>query len=214
MIDNIQDIHEQLYKPLLNFTVGYCRDVDLAENVVADVFSILLEKQEPPPDLRGWLFLTAKYEVIHHFRQNNHFESIQYARDKSGSLDLRPVEEEALERIAYEEQIRKILPLIEILSPYQRRVLHLRLFQDSSNREAADVLNTTESHAKTIYGRALERIRKRVGVSLKGARNVGVCSYGACKKKIVSNAGFCKKHLGIKQAAWVRRNQHKKSGWH
>jgi len=212
MIDNIQDIHEQLYKPLLNFTVSYCRDFDLAENVVADVFSILLEKQEPPPDLRGWLFLTAKYEVIHYFRQNNHFESIQYARDKSDSLDLRPVEEEALERIAYEEKIRKILPVIERLTPHQRRVLHLRLFQDCSIRETAEIIGTTENHAKTIYGVALEKFRRPLKVSVK--RKMGTCSYGACKNPTASEYGFCKKHLRIKQAAYVRKNQHKNQGWH
>lgn len=211
MIPNIQDVREKIYKPLFGYVYGLCGDANLAENIVSDTFAILWEKQEEAPvDVRGWLFLTAKYELISRFRRDGRFEPIENAENISYSLELRPTEEDALENITQEEIIQKILPVLERLSPQQRRALHLQYYQDYSHREIAQDINTTEAQANTIRKRAMEKFRKHLGVSVKKVS--GICSYGACKKKS-TRGGLCKKHFAAYNSFHARKSQHKKQGW-
>lgn len=205
MIDNVELIHQKLYKPLLNFTRGFCKDYDLAEHVVNDVFSKLLERTELPVDLRGWLFLCAKNQVIDYYYEVKRLDSIEYALTKPSSLDIRPVEEEVIERVAREER-RKIelhvLSLVEQLSPRRRQALNLRLIEGQSQREAARIMGVAEKSVSGILYQAVSEMRNHLEVE---SAKKATCSYGACKKERIYGHPYCENHTRVENAARMRR---------
>jgi len=213
MIDNLQIIHEELYKPLFDFTVGFCRDADLAKHVVADVFVSLVEREELPVDLRGWLFLTAKHRVIDYYYERKRLDPIEDEWNKPASSDLRPVEQEVIEKIALEEQRLvelQVLSLIEQLNPRRRRALHLRMVEERSTLETAEAMGLSEGAAKAALHQAFLQIRKGLGIQVVRSTN---CLYGRCRKERVPDQSYCENHLRIMTTAAVRRYHRRKRGW-
>lgn len=214
MIDNIQAIHEKLYKQLLNFTLNYCGDSNVAKDAIGKAFLMLLENKVPPEESRSWLFANAKYEAFHDIHQVSKFAPIQDAVNKPDSLDFRPVEEDVIEREAREEQRllkSQILSLVEKLTPRQRQVFNLRLIENQGVLEAGKNMGVVHSSVTVTLDRAIAKIRNDLGVNVQ--KETRRCDYGACKRERIHRSSFCENHKKILRAASQRRYHHRKAGW-
>lgn len=73
------------------------------------------------------------------------------------------VEDEAMFRAAVWESV---LPHIQGLPELERRVLHLRFFDDLSQREIAEIVGVSQMQVSRLLSKAIGNIQAQVGVSL------------------------------------------------
>jgi len=205
---------DQLYSSIVRYTLRRCSDIDLAEQVVSDIFCNLWEGQEFQDKPLGYLCASARNRLINYYRDDRKLVPIEDAINKSLDLDHRPIEEEVAEKFAVEEKgsiMQEIVSLIATeLTPLQRRAFLLRTVEEHSVVETAKLLKISEHAAQSLFRKAVLKIRNKLGVH---AVKRNSCSYGACKKEPVSNQGYCKKHLQVTNAQKCRRYQQRKNGW-
>lgn len=214
MNNNAQAIYEKFYKPLMNYTVHYCGDSNMAKDVVGKVFSMLFEKHEFPEDVRAWIFANAKFEAYHAIHQVSKFAPEELAANKPDSPDLRPVEEDFIERETIEQKHLlklQILSLVEKLIPRQRQAFNLRLIENQGVLAAAKNMGVSHTTVQYHLDRAIANIRSDLGIDVQ--KETGRCTYGACKKERTYRSNFCENHMRISRNITHRRYHRRMAGW-
>ena len=106
---------------------------------------------------RTWLYRIASNLALNHLRD--------HAREKpteDAGHDV-AVDAVGMDRMTGAEDQRALRAAIEQLPPKQRTVLELRVFQELSFREVADIAGCTENAAKVNFHHALKRLRQCMG---------------------------------------------------
>jgi RNA polymerase sigma-70 factor, ECF subfamily len=128
----------------------------IAEDITSDVFQQALANL-PRFEWRGvpfaaWLYRMAANGVADHWR-------------RQGRESLDPLPDLPDERM-HEELERRIglFQLVDRLPDLQRRVIEMRFVEDKSIRDVAAMLDRTEGAVKQLQFRALEGLRKGMGL--------------------------------------------------
>ena len=148
-----------LYAPALyHYVLHICGDPVLADQIVGDVFTKLLDQlaagNGPNTNLRSYLYETAYHRVIDEARDSKH----QVPLEAAISLRQDP-------HLSLEDQILlgQILHAIQNeLTDDQRHVILLRFLEGFSFRQTAAILGKTVDHVKVIQHRALTKLRQSV----------------------------------------------------
>ncbi|MEZ4446724.1 MAG: RNA polymerase sigma factor [Polyangiaceae bacterium] len=143
--------HRQyVYHLALRYTAGR---VDWAEDLVHDVFMKLLEqlKAEPPREPKAWLYrVTANLAISQQRSERSLLQRIQrWARHVGGDGP-----ESAEAPLLREEAARDALAALAALPAKQRVVVSMRLLDDKSQREIAEVLEISEGYVSKLYAQA------------------------------------------------------------
>ncbi|NLC73588.1 MAG: RNA polymerase sigma factor [Ruminococcaceae bacterium] len=144
-----EQVYRKNYAQLLKLSYYTLNDRHLCEDLVEDVFYILLKKQDelmPHPNIAGWLTITLKHLIYDELKSAKHrlelplcFESDKAAYD------------------AYEEPLSSILP--EGLRPKEREIFILLYEEQLSYEEIACRLGITEANCRARAYRAKAHYR-------------------------------------------------------
>ncbi len=153
-----------LYAPILyKYVLRLCNDPSMADQIVGDVFSKLLDQlsfgEGPCSHLRPYLLETAYHLFIDEIRYSHHRAPLEVADF------LR--RDEHFEFLGLENQIlfKMILQVIKHdLTEYQQRVIILRYMEGFSLRETAEILGKSVNIVKAAQNRALGNLRKALAV--------------------------------------------------
>jgi RNA polymerase sigma-70 factor (ECF subfamily) len=149
-----------LYAPsLFNYARRLCGDPVMADHIVGDVFTKLLEQlsagKGPRANLRSYLYQSTYHQIVDDARDSQRraplevAESLRHATPSlfTGSED--PILlKQVVHAIHYE------------LSDDQRHVIFLRFFEEFSLNETAAILGKHIDHVKVIQSRALATLRR------------------------------------------------------
>jgi len=103
---------------------------------------------------KGWLRKIMVYTAIDHFRKyNKHNNSTQL---DNVVYQVAAVEEDALEKITYEEIIRSV----QLLSPGYRTVFNLFVIEGWSHEEISKHLNISTGTSKSNLSKARRQLQK------------------------------------------------------
>ena len=158
-----------LYSPALyNYALRLCSDPVLADHIVGDVFAKLLDQlasgNVPKANLRSYLYQAAYHQIIDEARYRRRRVPLDVAdwfRQDTNSTNA-----------SWEDQIllKQIMQIIlEKLSDDQRHVLILRILEQFSIRETAQILGKREENIKVIQNRAIAVLRR--SLAYQGIRN-------------------------------------------
>ncbi|HEX9826770.1 MAG TPA: RNA polymerase sigma-70 factor [Flavobacteriaceae bacterium] len=146
------------YKRLVHYTRSYVHDIQIAEDIVQQVFlDLWLNRHQLHMNIKvsSFLYWKCYTSFIDHYRKVTRRAHI-----------LEAVKEEALRDSITEDhditntKIKKLKQLIETLSPACKEVLELNKMRGLKYDEIAEMLNiskkTVESHMRTAYQRIRE----------------------------------------------------------
>ena len=108
-----------------------------------------------PENPRAYLYQIARNQTRDHFRRNR-------AREKREQrwLELAPDRVEPVDRVASTERLREIEQALMGLSVEQRQVVAMKIWQDKTFAEIAEILDLSPNTAASRYRYALQALRE------------------------------------------------------
>jgi RNA polymerase sigma-70 factor, ECF subfamily len=145
-------------RPLYNYALRLCRDPLMADHIVGDVFSKLLEQlasgNGPTSNLRSYLYEIAYHRIVDEARYSRRWAPLDVLTSHRG--DVRSGSLGSEDPILLEMLLHAIQ---RDLTEDQRNVIVLRFLEEFSLRETAAILGKEVSHVKVIQSRALAKLR-------------------------------------------------------
>ena len=101
--------------------------------------------------------------VIDHFRKENRIPTVESSSEDYNYIDNAPISDPSVEQSMIDDQIHSDLrKMIEYLPVEQREVLRMRIYDDMSFKEIADITNVSINTALGRMRYALINLRKMV----------------------------------------------------
>lgn len=142
-------------KSLLRLCVRFVKDLNTAEDVVQDAFIKAYEKLgtfEGRSSFKSWLFQIAVNTAKNKLRENHH----DMTDIENVHLGVAPIAESGLMESSLSEVIQVE---VDKLPDRQKTALILRVYEDMSFKEIAQIMNCPYDTAKANYRHALMKLR-------------------------------------------------------
>lgn len=163
----LTSIFDQFAPAIYKYTLRLCHDPILADNIVGDVFSQLLEQfaagKGPRTNLRSYLYQTAYHLVVDRSRDNQHNAPLEVAEGTFEKGQFTPTQTQIEERVMMEALITA---MNTELTEDQRHVIILRFLEDFSLKETAEIIGKEVNNIKVIQNRGIAKLRKVLGFQL------------------------------------------------
>lgn len=148
--------YSELFPKIYSYIAYRISDRQTAEDLTSHTFLKALENIAQFDDskacLKTWLYHIAQNTLIDHFRSHKPQSNIEAAEKISA-------EDDVLESILTQENHERVKTLLEKLSAEQRKIVLLRLWDDLSYKEIAELTGKTEAALKMTFMRALSLLR-------------------------------------------------------
>lgn len=133
---------------------------ETAEDITSDVFHKAFQKIDSFDAGKGtfsaWLYRIARNAVIDYYR------TVKKTVDIEDAFDLGE-EDRTIEEHDTLLNLGKVRTFMEKLSPRQREIITLRIWEELSYREIAERIGGTEDSTKMAFSRAMKELREKCG---------------------------------------------------
>ena len=154
-----EEIIDEYREGLIFFINRYVSDLDLAEDIAADTFAILLTKPEKynfSVSLKTYIYTIGKNRAIDILRKRKRHGTV--------SLDLIPAdtvsEESFIEDVLRDEEKRRLHNAINRLKKEYREAVHLVYFENMSVSDAAAVMGRGKRQVENLLYRARKALKE------------------------------------------------------
>lgn len=158
-------LYDRYYKRILNYIYRMSSDIDLAQDITAQTFLIVLnslEKFKPKRDnsFAAWIYKIARNEFFksqshsHRVTLSMSSELLQYY-SHSPAEEIERFEQEYDQALIYKE----VLNELNKLSPESKQVIQLKLMEGLTFKEISIITNTNENTLKSLYKRGIEQLQ-------------------------------------------------------
>lgn len=156
-------LYDYYIREIYRFVYYKTHHREIAEDVTADIFlkawNRIASFDSDKGTFRTWLYAIARSTVIDHYRTEKSASSIDDAWDLPSDHDMAGVLDTALD-------ISRVEPYLAQLSSEQREIIILRLWEDKSYREIAEILGKSEASCKMAFSRSIKTLREIMPLSL------------------------------------------------
>jgi len=154
-LGTIFDLHSgSIYR----YALRLCRDPLEADNVVGDVFGLLLEQltegKGPRTNLKSYLYQITYHVIVDRSRRQRRITPLEQAEihvQHASSVASQAEEDDIMGAV--------IEAMFTQLTPDQRDVLILRFVEGFNVRETAEIVGRNENNVKVIQNRGLAKLR-------------------------------------------------------
>ena len=150
--------------PLFRYLLRHVRQQSLAEEFFQDVWSRVIgarERYKPEARFTTWLYQIAGNRLTDHWRaQQRHGIPVEDGEERAAREPDPSTPDHQLSEF---EQRRQLQLALEELPPEQREVLLLRLEQELSLEEIAQVTGVGRETVKSRLRYAMDKLRARLG---------------------------------------------------
>lgn len=155
--DTYKTIFDLYYKPLCSFAKKYVTDLQLAEDIIQDLFLKLWEQRRDitiKSSLRSYLFQSARNECLNYLKHQAVTEKYKehLSHVQAGEFFLDSMEEEEINQLIYKT--------IRSLPPRCRQVFEMSRFEGKSFEAIASELSISKNTIKNQLVDALKQIRE------------------------------------------------------
>ncbi len=161
MDDRKQKLFGNLYQryvdKIYKFIYYKTHHKETAEDLTSQTFFKALENIKNFDSDKGqfssWLYRIAKNCVIDYYRTKKETIDIFDAWDLVGREDIKRDSE-------FKEQLEKVERYLEQFTSEQREIIVMRVWQDMTHKEIAEIIGKSEDSCKMIFSRAINKLRK------------------------------------------------------
>ncbi len=155
--DDLYTLHvDAIYKYLHRRTLVR----EIAEDLTSTVFLKAMESiRSFDPNrgpLRAWLYRIARNSLIDHYRRQS-----SHTVDIESIWDL-PSQESASELAEHSVDAQKLHEAMKHLTPAQRQIVLLRVWEGLSYKEIAELTGKSEGSCKVMFSRAVADLRSHL----------------------------------------------------
>lgn len=147
---------------LMFFINRFVNNVDIAEDIAADVFAYIIFKPNKynfKVSLKTYLYMIGRSRALDWIRKESRRRNVSYETlDFELSNDSQTLEEAV---IAGEEK-RRLYEAMEVLSDDYRTAIHLVYFDELTYEEAAKVMNKSKKQVENLVYRAKKALKMRM----------------------------------------------------
>ena len=148
-IDRVRRFYEEYRQELFTYAVAVCASRAAAEDALHEAFYRILQRPRTPENFRAYVFRAVRNAAIDEIRHRNRETPSESIFRDTG------VESDAEHQDAQDLAVR----LLAILSPDERECIVLKLYNDLTFREIADIRGVSLNTAASWYRRGLEKLR-------------------------------------------------------
>jgi RNA polymerase sigma-70 factor (ECF subfamily) len=147
------------------------KDVDLANDIFQDVFikvvnTIKSGTYNEEGKFLPWVMRIAHNLIIDHFRRNTRYKHVSESSSLKDDFNvfstLSSENKNIEEQITTKELLDQMVTLVDYLPHSQKKILNMRIFQDMSFKEIADIENISINTALGRMRYAILNIRKLI----------------------------------------------------
>lgn len=152
----VMEWYESYYDDVYRFVLYMLGDKQLCEDFVHDTFVrayTAVERFDQRSSVKTWLFSIAKHLVLDEIRKRKRRKLFLFEKEIPSSMNV----EQLFEK---KETVLELITDIQKLKPSYRMVIILKMVEDSSTKEIADILDWSEAKVRKTLSRALHSLRK------------------------------------------------------
>ncbi len=156
------ELYDRYIKSIYDFIYYKTWHKETAEDLTSQTFFKALRQlasyAPKKAEFSTWLYSIARNTVIDHYRTNRPQDPIEdaLALSSQGETDI---------RLDARLKLEKVKEALARLTPMQREIILLRVWQEKSHEEIAAITGKTESAVKMAYSRAIKQLRSSVPLS-------------------------------------------------
>lgn len=158
---NMEEIMSQYQAALLRYAARVLSNEDAAQDVVQEAFirlhenrSRILQRRVP---VKGWLFRTTHNAAVDYIRRESRLRALH--ERQAGQEERFAPDDDAEQRDRSERQAL-VMDHLQALRPKEREVLVLRLQEEMSYREIAEVINRSEGYVGSLIHTATRKLTR------------------------------------------------------
>jgi RNA polymerase sigma-70 factor (ECF subfamily) len=165
-VTEFADLYNQYFPKVFAYVYGRVQDKEISLDIVSDVFekAFIKKKSLRSPDSFGsWLFTIARNEVSSHWRKEK--PAAKAALEAAWENELHHQPRGPEDTILHKERLHALSLLVGQLPKREQEIIALKFDAELTNREIANVLNTSEVNVRVTIFRALRKLRERMQAS-------------------------------------------------
>ena len=153
-------LYDQYAAPIYRFIYYKTFSKEVAEDLVSDTFHKALTRIQSYDADKGsfssWLYRIARNTVIDYYRTRHATVPVEDLFEL-GADERIPEAHDAV------RALERVYDYLNTLSPRQREIITLRVWEGKSYREIADIMESTESAVKMAFSRSIRDLREKCG---------------------------------------------------
>ena len=157
-----EQLYHQHYRTMFGVCLRYCKDRDVAEDVLQDGFIKVFKnigKYRGSGSLEGWIRRIMVNTALEHHRKSSRFIALTDLEEA--------MSEDAGHDVVDEMSGDEIMQLIQELPDGYRTIFNLFAIEGYTHREIAAELNISEGTSKSQFARARKQLQEKV-IALQG----------------------------------------------
>ena len=162
-LSEFSDLYNEYFPKVFAYVYGRVQDKEVSLDIVSDVFEKAFIKKKSlrsPESFGSWLFTIARNEVSSHWRKEK--PAARAAQEAAFENELHHQPRGPEETILHRERLDALSLLVRALPRREQEIIALKFDAELTNREIAQVLNTSEVNVRVTIFRALRKLRERM----------------------------------------------------
>jgi RNA polymerase sigma factor (sigma-70 family) len=154
------DLYDQYFDKIYQFVFYRTMHKELAEDLTSQVFMKAWEKFDTYDTSKGsfsaWIYQIARNTIIDNHRTRKDFVDLESAAEPE-------VDPRFAENIDASNSLSRIRQYLNGFSEEQRSIVIMRVWDELSYKEIADILGKSEASCKMSFSRSMAKIHKEFG---------------------------------------------------
>ena len=155
-LEEFGQLYDKYIKKIYNFIYYKTFHKELAEDLTSKTFMKALENIERFNPNKGkfssWLYRIARNIVIDHYRTKKHEFNLAEFWGIKDSLNLQ-------DQLETQQKLEKVKEYIAQLTKEQQEIVVMRIWDDLSYKEIAQILEKSESVCKMTFSRVMKNLK-------------------------------------------------------
>jgi RNA polymerase sigma-70 factor (ECF subfamily) len=156
-------LYDKYIKKIYDFIYYKTTHKETAEDLTSQTFFKALEKINTFDASKGtfaaWLYRIARNNVIDHYRTKKNDINVEDVWDLAGDEEL----DRDLDNKEKTEQIKKYISKINI---EQREIIMMRVWQEMSYQEIAEITGKSEDVCRMTFSRAIKKLKQDMPLAI------------------------------------------------